>query len=79
MTKQEEARQDYLNGMKYKDIAEKYAVSLNTVKSWKKRNNWQRGAPKEKRVRKKVAEKINQSPGLTDKQRLFLFVLSTTL
>ncbi|AHB80325.1 terminase small subunit [Oenococcus oeni] len=71
MTKQEEARQDYLNGMKYKDIAEKYAVSLNTVKSWKKRNNWQRGAPKEKRVRKKVAEKINQSPGLTDKQRLF--------
>ncbi|MDV7715272.1 terminase small subunit [Oenococcus oeni] len=71
MTKQEEARQDYLNGMKYKDIAENYAVSLNTVKSWKKRNNWQRGAPKEKRVRKKVAEKINQSPGLTDKQRLF--------
>ncbi|TEU20869.1 terminase [Oenococcus oeni] len=71
MTKQEEARQDYLNGMKYKDIAEKYAVSLNTVKSWKKRNSWQRGAPKEKRVRKKVADKISQSPGLTDKQRLF--------
>ncbi|OIM22399.1 terminase [Oenococcus oeni] len=71
MTKQEEARQDYLKGMKYKDIAEKYAVSLNTVKSWKKRNDWQRGATKEKRVRKKVAEKISQSPGLTDKQRLF--------
>ena len=31
-----------MNGMKYKDIAEKYGVSLNTVKSWKKRYNWER-------------------------------------
>lgn len=31
------AYQDYLNGMKYKDIASKYNVSLNTVKSWKQR------------------------------------------
>ncbi|KAA0766481.1 phage terminase small subunit [Bacillus sp. SH5-2] len=28
--------------MKYKDIAEKYDVSLNTVKSWKKRHGWNR-------------------------------------
>lgn len=28
------AYQDYLNGMKYKDIAEKYEVSLSAVKSW---------------------------------------------
>ena len=28
------AYQDYLAGMKYKDIAEKYNVSLSTVKSW---------------------------------------------
>ncbi|MEI5869222.1 phage terminase small subunit [Bacillus albus] len=28
--------------MKYKDIAEKYGVSLNTVKSWKKRHGWNR-------------------------------------
>lgn len=28
---------DYENGMKYKDIAEKYGVTLNTVKSWKTR------------------------------------------
>ncbi|UOE96066.1 P27 family phage terminase small subunit [Alkalihalobacillus sp. LMS39] len=33
---------DYLNKMKYKEIAEKYKVSINTVKSWKKRYNWQR-------------------------------------
>jgi uncharacterized protein YjcR len=36
------AYKDYLNGMKYKDIAEKYNVSLSTVKSWKTRNNWNR-------------------------------------
>ena len=35
--KAELAYQDYLNGMKYKDIASKYNVSLNTVKSWKQR------------------------------------------
>ncbi len=27
-------------GMKYKDIAEKYSVSINTVKSWKSRYGW---------------------------------------
>ncbi len=44
------AHKDYLMGMKYKDIAEKYGVSLNTVKSWKQRYNWERkkGAHKEK-------------------------------
>ena len=41
--------------MKYKDIAEKYGVSLNTVKSWKKRYGWTRekGAHKEKGVHTK--------------------------
>lgn len=28
--------------MKYKDIAEKYGVTINTVKSWKTRNKWSR-------------------------------------
>ncbi len=37
----EAAYQDYTNGMKYKDIATKYNVSLNTVKSWKQRK-WTR-------------------------------------
>lgn len=31
---------DYISGMKYKDIAEKYNVSINTVKSWKTRYKW---------------------------------------
>ncbi len=34
------AEMDYMNGMKYKDIAEKYNVTLNTVKSWKTRYKW---------------------------------------
>lgn len=43
----EKAKLDYMAGMKYKDIAEKYGVSINTVKSWQKRHKWTReGAPK---------------------------------
>ncbi|MGU8770577.1 terminase small subunit [Clostridium perfringens] len=36
------AEKDYMDGMKYKDIAAKYKVSLNTIKSWKQRYNWNR-------------------------------------
>ena len=36
------AESDYVAGMKYKDIAAKYEVSINTVKSWKKRYAWSR-------------------------------------
>jgi phage terminase small subunit len=48
----ERAEQDYMGGMKYKDIAEKYGTTINTVKSWKKRYGWNRkeGAPKSKKV-----------------------------
>lgn len=34
------AEEDYMNDMKYKEIAEKYNVSINTVKSWKTRYKW---------------------------------------
>lgn len=60
------AEMDYLSGMKYKDIAKKYDVSINTVKSWKRRCNWIRGkgatinATKKKSVHtktKKVADR----------------------
>ncbi|WP_288846678.1 terminase small subunit [uncultured Fructobacillus sp.] len=37
MTKRDEAKQDYLAGMKPKDIAVKYDVSAATVRSWKSR------------------------------------------
>ena len=50
----EQAKKDYLKGMKYKDLAEKYKVSLNTIKSWVKRYGWseekkQKGAHKNKK------------------------------
>ena len=54
MSRIEDAEKDYLAGMKYKDIAEKYGVSLNTVKSWKSRNGWQRDATKKKGAHKKA-------------------------
>lgn len=52
MENYERAEQDYMGGMKYKDIAEKYGTTINTVKSWKKRYGWNReeGAPKSKKV-----------------------------
>lgn len=35
--KYELAREDYEKGLKYREIAEKYGVSISTVKSWKSR------------------------------------------
>lgn len=37
-----DAENDYMLGMKYKDIATKYGVTINTVKSWKQRYGWSR-------------------------------------
>jgi phage terminase small subunit len=80
-------------GMKYKDIAEKYGTTINTVKSWKKRYAWNReGAPKEKKVctqNKKGAqvEKIQiddgtketlQNTDLTSEQQMFCIYYSRT-
>lgn len=52
MENYEKAEQDYIAGMKYKDIAEKYGTTINTVKSWKKRYAWSRekGAHKTEKV-----------------------------
>lgn len=59
----ENAELDYMNGMKYKEIAEKYNVSLNTVKSWKTRYKWSKdGAPKtEKSVHTKKEKVCTQN------------------
>ncbi|MCC0648908.1 phage terminase small subunit [Clostridioides sp. ZZV15-6598] len=49
----ENVKQDYLKGMKQKEISVKYDISLNTLKSWIKRYNWasekKKSAPKNKR------------------------------
>ena len=49
----EKVKQDYIKGMKQKEISAKYDISLNTLKSWIKRYNWasekKKGASKNKR------------------------------
>lgn len=45
------AKIDYLKGLKLEDIADKYDLKLNTLKSWIKRYNW---ADEKKDVRKKL-------------------------
>lgn len=76
------AKHDYVLGMKYKDIADKYGVSLNTVRSWKTRYGWQRNGVKKdvhiksKNVRTKTLtnaaiEQLNDSD-LPDKQKEFV-------
>ncbi|MCI2961028.1 terminase gpP N-terminus-related DNA-binding protein [Pediococcus pentosaceus] len=80
MNKQEQAEKDYLSGMKYKDIAAKYDVSINTVKSWKNRYGWQRGNSKKgasppKKVHTKLEKvahkKEDASDELNANQELF--------
>lgn len=35
-----QAYQDYIQGMKIREISIKYDVAINTVKSWRKRGKW---------------------------------------
>lgn len=48
MNNYELAEKDYKLGMKYKEIADKYGVTINTVKSWKQRYNWTRDGAEKK-------------------------------
>ena len=72
--------------MKYKEIAEKYGVTINTVKSWKTRYKWSKDGKKSVHTKsKKVCtqsknkkeptesrvDQVIENPDLTDKQRLF--------
>lgn len=54
------AEQDYITGMKYKDIAEKYSVSINTVKSWKSRYGWSKDKKSVHTKKKKVCTQNKQ-------------------
>jgi phage terminase small subunit len=76
------AEQDYMIGMKYKELATKYRVSINTIKSWKQRYGWERkkGAVKPKSMHTKNDNShSNKDPIvmahnelLTDRQILFV-------
>lgn len=59
----EDALHDYESGMKYKEIAEKYSVSLNTVKSWKTRHWNKKGVHTKKECahKKKGAQPGNKN------------------
>lgn len=88
MEKWELAFEDYQLGMKYKDIASKYDVSINTVKSWKSRkwNDLSPVAPKDKGCtpKKKVANfrevpkaviEISKADELSEQQKTFCLLL----
>ena len=54
---------DYMVGMKYKEIAEKYGVTINTVKSWKTRYEWSRDKKGVHTKSKKVCTQKGGQPG----------------
>ncbi|MBZ5998527.1 terminase small subunit [Leuconostoc gasicomitatum] len=80
MKKYEEAEQDYLSGLKYKDIADKHGVSISTVKMWKSRYWSHEKSQKGHKVTKKVTQvkptekAIDQlsDSKITDKQKAFV-------
>ena len=57
------SEEDYINGMKYKEIAEKYNVSINTVKSWKTRYKWCKDKKGMHTKSKKVCTQNKKSAG----------------
>ena len=90
--KRDKAYNDYCNGMKYRDIAVKYGVSLSTVKSWATRH-WKVATkdkklqpqpekvatlqPK-KKLKDKLLESVNGNEELTEKRRLFCLYYATS-
>lgn len=73
---------DYLDGMKYKDIAVKYEVALSTVKSWSQRYKWKdkkntKGmrtkskSTRTKKVCREIADEIVANGELDEEKQLF--------
>ena len=59
MNNYELAKIDYSNGMSTKEIAEKYSVSVATVRKWKSRHNWDSVTKKrDKNVTSKKAKEM---------------------
>ena len=62
MDKKQQAFEDWKNGMKYKEIADKYGISLSTVKSWAvrywKKNEPENVATNEEKVATTTAKKL---------------------
>lgn len=60
MDKKAEAFKDWKKGIKYKDIAEKYGVSLSAVKSWASRDWKKQGC--DKKSEKVATQKMKSQP-----------------
>lgn len=88
-----DAEKDYLQGMKYKDIAVKYGVTINTVKSWKQRYSWSRDKKESVHTKGKVCTQKKkdapipmedgtretlQNTELTPEQQMFCILYSRT-
>lgn len=62
MDLKEQAKRDYLAGMKIKDIAQKIGKSASTIRSWKSRYKWDDVSDKvAKTATKSVAKKRNKN------------------
>jgi phage terminase small subunit len=84
------AEYDYMSGMKYKEISEKYNVTINTVKTWKQRYGWSKNNKKSVHTKneKVCTQKTDDKPiddgtketmlneSLTHEQRLFCIYYS---
>lgn len=80
----EQALADYHKGLKYREIAEKYGVSINTVKSWKTRywNDMDKGVHTKKSTHTKkervppAVKSVMENDNLTDQQKEFCLIFS---
>lgn len=61
LTTSEKAYEDYVSGMAYQKIADKYSVSINTVKSWQKRYKWTRDCTQKKGCKKKSVQELGNN------------------
>ncbi|KRN77083.1 terminase gpP N-terminus-related DNA-binding protein [Weissella minor] len=61
MNIKEEAKQDYLAGMKIKDIANKTGKSESTIRSWKSRYKWDDESITDNTPPESVATKVQRN------------------
>lgn len=57
----ENAYKDYIEGKKYSEIADKNGVSINTIKSWKRRFNWERNSHTKKGAKSKRVQELGNT------------------
>ena len=74
MEKYELAYDDYLSGMKYKEIAAKYGVTVSAVKSWKSRY-WKDKKLQPKKMQKRLLKKLQMKASWTMNASFFVYII----